>query len=228
MPAVWHALLRRRKPSAADRRHDDLRPFAAAPLQFGAIAELQVILAQADAHFAEPLAVAGHGNGGGAEPGIGLDEGLLHFGRGDFARRRRLQVSLRDLPGGTRLADLLEITAGSETRAGAVLAPFVEDQPRARHQIEHRGDQRTVELGRPLLAIFREAFLVLRPEPVDDEGIGPLPALLVRLAVRITLLRGLTVGWRPRQREHVEVELAGLILPGILRHRLCRSRSDGE
>jgi hypothetical protein len=67
---------------------------------------------------------------------------------------------------------------------------------------------------RRLLTEFREALLVLRPQPVHDEGVRPRAALLLRR--RAALAGGLAERRRPRERQHVEVELSGLILAPIL------------
>src|SRR3954452_149403 len=112
---------------AAHRRHRDLVATAGAAVDFLAGAELQV-LAEADPHFAEPRAVAGHRDRRTAEAGVDLDEGLLD-GRGRHRRGvHRFKVSRRDLHRRPRLADGLEIGARREPRAGAVLVPLTEDQ----------------------------------------------------------------------------------------------------
>src|SRR5207244_10398534 len=59
---------------APHRRHQHLVAAAGAAVDLLAGAELQV-LAQADPHFAEPLAVAGGRNRRRAQPRIDLDEG---------------------------------------------------------------------------------------------------------------------------------------------------------
>jgi hypothetical protein len=68
-----------------------------------------------------------------------------------------------------------------------------------------------------LLAEFREAFFVLRPQAVHDEGVGPRRALLLRR--RAALARRLAERWRPGQRQHIEIELTGLVLAPVLRGR---------
>src|SRR5262249_61962008 len=97
----------------------------------------------------------------------------------------------------------------------AVAVAVVEEQARRGHQIEHGRDDVAVEPRRRLLAEFREAPLVLRPQPVHDEGIGPRAALLLRR--RAALAGGFAERRRPGERQHVEVELPGLILAAILR-----------
>src|SRR5262249_39420579 len=78
-------------------------------------------------------------------------------------------------------------------------------------------DDVAVEPRRRLLAEFRETLLVLRPQPVHHERVGPHAALLLRR--RATLAGGLAERRRPGERQQVEVELSGLILAAILRRR---------
>jgi hypothetical protein len=55
----------------------------------------------------------------------------------------------------------------------------------------------------------RKAALILRPETVHDEGIGPAaPALLVAVAL---IAFGLAIGRRPGKRQYIEIELAGFV-----------------
>src|SRR5260370_8822510 len=78
------------------RRHRHLVAPAGAAVDFLAGAELQV-LAQADAHLAEPVLVAGHRDRGIAQAGIGLDEGVLDLGGRNRPGLRQLQKSLHYL-----------------------------------------------------------------------------------------------------------------------------------
>ena len=60
-----------------------------------------------------------------------------------------------------------------------------------------------------------KSLLVLRPQPVHDEGEGPRRRIapcggVAALAGRLAERR------RPRQRQHIEIELAGLVLAPIL------------
>ncbi len=55
--------------------------------------------------------------------------------------------------------------------------PFMEDQPWARHQVEHATDNHVVEPRRWHLAERREPLLVLRPKSVHHKGKWPPPAL---------------------------------------------------
>ncbi len=85
-----------------------------------------------------------------------------------------------------------------------------------------------VEPRRRHLAIAREAAFVLRPQPMHDEGVGPAAALLVRLAA--ALFGVLAERRRPRQRQHIEIELARLValLLALLFLRGCGAERDGE
>ena len=85
-------------------------------------------------------------------------------------RLRQLQEFFGDLHRRARLADGLEIGPRAEPRTGAVLVPFVEDQPGRRHQVEHRGHDVAIEPRRRPLAIFGKAALILRPQAVNHEG----------------------------------------------------------
>ena len=112
---------------------------------------------------------------------IGLHERLLDLVGRHRQRRLRLEIVLAgSSPPRAPCARFRNRPRGGEARAGAVLVPFVEDQPRRRHQVEHRRDDVAVEPRRRLLAIFRKAVFVLRPQAVHDEGIGPRAALLLR------------------------------------------------
>src|SRR5436309_7990099 len=120
--------------AASHWRHLHLIAAASAAIDFLAGAELE-ILVPADPHLAQPLAVAGHGDRGGAQAGIDLDESVLDLRRRNGLRLRKLKIFRRDFDGGTRLADGLEIGPRRKPRACAVLVPFVENQSRRRHQI---------------------------------------------------------------------------------------------
>ena len=205
-----------RRATAAHRRHHELVAAAGARVDFRAIAELQV-LADADAHFVEPPAVACHRNRFRVRPGLAFTKASstssgvtvsgarVEIGVGNFHRPRAPCARSRNR------------RARRQPRAGAVAVPFVKDQPRRRHQVEHRRHDVAVEPRRRHLAIFRKAALVLRPQPVHDEGIGPAAALLLRRRSGARSPRRLAVRRRPGQRQHVEVELAGLVLATVLR-----------
>ena len=89
----------------------------------------------------------------------------------------QFEVFRRNLHRGARLADGLEIGARAEPGAGAVLVPFVEDQPGRRHQVQHRRHDVALEPRRGPLAIFGKAALILRPQAVHHEGKRPPAAL---------------------------------------------------
>jgi hypothetical protein len=93
----------------------------------------------------------------------------------------------------------------------------MEDQMRTRHQIEHGADGGAVEARRRALAERREPLLVLRPQAMHHEGIRPGDtALRIGRPVDGTLAGLLAKTWRPGQREHVEIELAGRVLAPVL------------
>src|SRR6185312_70435 len=145
-----------------DWRQDHLIAAAGAAVDLITGAKLQ-ILAEADAYFAQPLPVASHRDRRGRQARIRLDEGVLDVGRRNRFRLGQLQEFLRDLDRGPRFANGFEIGALTEAGAGAVLVPFIVDQPRRRHQVEHRGHDVSRKARRRMLAIFGKAMLVLRP-----------------------------------------------------------------
>ena len=177
------------------------------------------ILAHADPHLAQPGAIAGHRDRRAAQARIGLDERLF-----DLVRRHRffglkIDEFVRNLHRRARFADGLKIRPRRQTRTGAVLVPFVEDQPRRRHQIEHRGHDLARQPRCWHLAIIRKTALILRPQPVHPEGERPPPvALGLLVAARRAALGGLrAIRRRPRQRQHVEIESTRRVLPAVLR-----------
>src|ERR1700749_4298117 len=87
-------------------------------------------------------------------------------------------------------------------------------QPRRRHQVEHRGHQLAIEPRRRLLAVLREAALVLRPQPVHHEGIGPRRRALLA-AIAAALFAVLAERRRPGERQYVEVEFSWLLAASI-------------
>src|SRR5262249_51147969 len=195
-------------------RHDDLLATARARIDVRAGAKAKVP-APADAHLAQTPAVAGHRNAVAGEARIGVDEGLLDLVRRDREHCAPRDISVRDPHHPARLAHGFEISAGSKPRAGAVAIPFAEDQPRRRHQVEYGGDDIAVEPRGRLLAEFRKAPLVLRPEPMHHERIGPRPALLLRR--RAATARSSAERGRQGEREHVETDPPGLIWARIRR-----------
>src|SRR2546430_15768544 len=62
-------------------------------------------------------------------------------------------------------------------------------------------------------------MLIWRPKAGPHEGMRPPPALDLRAPAAAALRRLLAEGGRPRQRQHVKIELTGGILPAILRRR---------
>src|SRR4051812_7168452 len=93
----------------------------------------------------------------------------------------------------------------------------MKDQVRARHQIEHRRDDRAVKTRRLTLAKFGKSLLVLRPKAMDHERIGPRSTLLLVRPIGSTIAGRLTKRRRPGQCQNIEIELTGLVLTSILR-----------
>ena len=100
-----------------------------------------------------------------------------------------------------------------------MLVPFVEDQPRRRHQIEHRGHDAAVAAAAPaarnnpesrahIAATARAPRRRTAGRRIGSAGLRPDCAALGGLRA---------IGRRPRQRQHVEIELARRVLPAILR-----------
>ena len=128
------------------------------------------------------------------------------------------QESIGDLTGrhGDRLIELAHSPAGSSQRAHAartrleiglrrkartcaVPVPFVEDQTRTRHDVEHVVDDRAREPRRRHLAVGRETPFVLRPEAVDDKCEWPARTLAIPGSTARPIFRRLAIGRRPRQ-----------------------------
>ena len=125
-------------PSAAHRRHHQLVAPAGAAIDLGAVAELQ-LARQADAHLAQARARRRSPRSPARlSPGLALTKASSTSSGVTSSGALRLEIFRRDLHGGTRLAHRLEIAARRQAGADAVLVPFVEDQPRRRHQVEHR------------------------------------------------------------------------------------------
>ncbi len=149
-------------------------------------------------------------------PGLTLMKAVLEIAGSDGLLLRQFQEFLGDLHRRARLADALEIGPRAKARTGAVLVPLVEDQAGRRHQVQHRGHDVAVEPRRGPLAIFGKAALILRPQAVDHEGIGPSALDLLRAPAIAALGRRLAERGRPRQRQHVKIELARGVLPAVL------------
>src|SRR6516225_3736523 len=95
----------------------------------------------------------------------------------------------------------LEINARRLAGTGAVAIPFIENQPRRRHQIEHGGDHAAVKPRRWNLAVFWKAVVVLRPQPMHDEGIGSRNALhIAGHGVGAPLGSASAEGWQRKKR----------------------------
>jgi hypothetical protein len=92
----------------------------------------------------------------------------------------------------------------------------MKDQARARHQVEHTADNSVIEARRRHPAIRREPAFVLWPEPVHNEGKWATTTLLVRRSIGRPGLRGFAIRRRPRQSQHVKIELAWLALATVL------------
>lgn len=65
----------------------------------------------------------------------------------------------------------------------------------------------------------------LRPKSVNDEREGPAAALLSRGPFVAAFGRGRAKGWRPGQRQHIEVEFSWLVLALVLRTARDRQSS---
>ena len=82
-------------------------------------------------------------------PGLALTNASSTSSGVTLSAALRLEKFRRDLHGGARLAHGLEIAARRQAGAHPVLVPFVEDQPRRRHQVEHRRHDAAVEPRAP-------------------------------------------------------------------------------
>jgi len=146
--------------------------------------------------------------------GIGLDESLFDGTRCHAERLLAIGEFWRDFHDRARFAHRVEVSARRLAGTGAVAIPFVVDQPRRRHQIEHRGNDAVIKPRRRNPTIFREAVIILRPQPRDDEGIGSWPALHIRRRRAGVPLSSLgTKRRRPGQRQNVKIQPPWRILP---------------
>ena len=208
---------------APHRRHHHLVAAAGAAVDLLAGAELEVLV-HADPHFAETPAVAGHRDRRCAQAGIDLDEGLL-----DRDRRDGLGcLPIRGIP-----AESSPPRAPCEWSRNRLSRPSPEQVPCLSHSLKispgagirssidvmmlrsSRGEGRWQYSGKP------RSYCGHRPCTTKENG-RPLHWAWERAAVA-ALRRRLAEGGRPRQRQHVEVELAGGILPLVLRR--CRTRA---
>ena len=141
------------------------------------------------------------------------------------------------------LSRQVEIAVHAEPRARAVLAVFIEDQPLARHDVEHAFCDRSRHPAAVRgAAVLRPAALVLRPQAMQHEGVRPAAAhVALRLVAVASAVRA--IGRTPGECEHVVVEGAGLVAltaigaavvvlrigPLALRHsRAGRKRNGGD
>src|SRR5690606_10170627 len=120
-------------------------------------------------------------------------------------------------------------------RAGAVPTPLINHQIAARHQVKHVLDDGLVDPRRRALTIRRVVVLALRPEAMHDKGKRAAAALRLRHPIGRAFLGARAPRWRPAQRQHVVIELAGhirLLLAGpagtLVRLLLDGCRSDAE
>ena len=108
-----------------------------------------------------------------------------------------------------------------------MLVPFVEDQPRRRHQVEHgatmlrssRGAGTWQNSGKP------RSYCGHRPCTTNENGRAPHCSLWARVPRSPP---SLAERRRPGQRQHIEVELSGLVLPAVLRQREPGGERHGD
>ena len=195
---------------------------AGAAVDFLAGAELQV-LAHADPHFAEPGPVAGHRDRGVAQAGIDLDEGVLDLGGRDASSAR----PVRDIPAGfspprapcgwsrnrparRRPEQVPCLSHSLKISPGAGIRSSIEDMMLR----SSRGEGRWQYSGKP------RSYCGHSPWTTKENGRPPHWACERPLVAALGGL--LAEGGRPGQRQHVEIELAGGILPAVLRRRPAR------
>ena len=114
--------------------------------------------------------------------------------------------------------------ARRQAGAGAMLAPLVEDEIVARHDVFHRNGDLPVDALRRAGAAFREATLVLGPQAMHDEAKGLGDITLMRIGIRALLL---AVGRRPGQGEDIKIEFSGLISRGWQAQK-SRQKAGGQ
>src|SRR5262249_55008882 len=135
----------------AHRRHGQPLALAGTLADLRALAELQVAR-EANPHLGETWPAAGHRDAGATHARVRRHERVLDFIGRDGERTRWRKIIRRDLHLRARLADGLEVAARGQPGTNTMLVPLVEDEPRRRHQIEHRRDDVAVEPRRGVLA----------------------------------------------------------------------------
>ena len=116
--------------------------------------------------------------------------------------------ALRDPDPLVKIACQPKILIGLKTGTGAVGAVFVDDQIFARHDVAQIVDHR-LRHPWPLRrsAILRPSLDVLRPQPVQGEGMGPFG---IALPVVPPFSLGRAIRRRPAEHEDVVVEASRL------------------
>src|SRR5262249_61398686 len=101
---------------------------------------------------------------------------------------------------GAGLAEVREMAARGHPGAVAVTVPLGEDEGWAGHQVEHGGENVTIEPRRRVLAEFGKPALVWRPQAMHHKREPPLAAFgLAGRALRRSLGGGIAERRRPRQ-----------------------------
>ena len=220
----------RRASAAAHRRHDEAVAAAGAPIDLGAIAK-----------FADPCVMHSRTSRRRLEsqstampalvsPGFILTNASSTSSGVTVSGAFTSRYSVGILIAARALRIELEVGARRQARAGAVPVPLVEDELRRRHQIEHGGDEIAVDArrrhagrtpGSPsrIAATARARRTSMAAHRIAVAGVSPPGPFGRRLAERR----------RPRERQHIEIELSGRILPRVLRlapRRSGNSRAD--
>ena len=158
-------------------------------------------------------------------PGLALTKASRDLGRASPDRLVEFEIVRRDLHHRARLAHGFEIGARRQSRTGAVPVPFMEDQTRARHQIEHcrrrcpgraaaPAPGSTTESPARIAATARARRKRTAARRIAGRG--------ARLGARSC--DGRAVGRRPGQRQHVEIEMARLVWAGARCLALAQKR----
>ena len=193
---------------SAGRRNGERSRAATGPVDLGAGAKLQ-IGGKADADLSQLSAGADRGHLIRHQSGIGLAEQRLDLLWRDALLRIRCLESVRHHDPIASGPYHREIGCLRKPRTGAVLAPHMPDQPHAGRQIHHRAPERVGNaVAQARRAIFRIALLELRPEAVNDKIMFFAIAALRAVLPLAALMQA--IGWRPGQRQNLEVEAGTL------------------
>src|SRR5689334_125811 len=154
--------------SLAHGRHHDFVATTGMPGDVRATAKAQV-LTHADPYFHETSVVARNADGIARQTRVRLDESVDNVARRHNERTVDVRVIVGNVHRGPRGSHTIEICSRRQTGTRPVPIPFMKNQMRTWHEIEHViGDHAGESWGRHL-TIRRKATFVLRPKAMHDK-----------------------------------------------------------